>query len=528
MDLIRTLFDTSDFPARWHCGHWSEFHGYTHIVSDLMIWGAYTAIPALLAFFFYRRRDRLAFPRIGWLFVAFIFACGTTHLLEAVIFWHPVYRVAGLMKLVTAGVSWLTVAALIPAIPRALTQPSSAQLSEALDARDFAEARARQDQHRFEGAFVHAPTGMALLNRAGACVSVNPALCQSIERTAESLIGRHIRELFVEQDQAGAGAGIPAVCDGTLQRYRGHKRILRDDGRTQWLDVAASAGQDQDPDALVVVHFVDITDEVWALEDLSRLNEELEARIGERTAELQRSNEELERFGYAAAHDLKAPLRAIANLTEWISEEQLAGNAERVAEYRALLDARVTRMKRLVDDLLGYARAGRADEMVGAIDLREAVQAAIEQVRPPDTFSLEVSADLPVITAARGPLEQIFANLIGNAVKHHGGDSGHIRITAAEAGDFWELTVADDGRGIPAEQRERVFEMFQTLRPRDEVEGSGLGLSLVRRSITIRGGSVSMEETPGGGCTVRVLWPKAPRLRSRARRRSQTHPGEVT
>ncbi|MEZ4265453.1 MAG: sensor histidine kinase, partial [Myxococcota bacterium] len=86
---------------------------------------------------------------------------------------------------------------------------------------------------------------------------------------------------------------------------------------------------------------------------------------------------------------------------------------------------------------------------------------------------------------------------------------------------------ADDGPGIPAEQRERVFEMFQTLRPRDEVEGSGLGLSLVRRSITIRGGTVSMDETPGGGCTVRVLWPKAPRLRSRARRRSQTHPGDV-
>ncbi len=527
MDLIRTLLDTSDFPARWHCGHWSALHGYTHIVSDLMIWGAYTAIPALLAYFFYRRRERMAFPRIGWLFVAFIFTCGTTHLLDAIIFWHPVYRVAGVMKLLTAGVSWLTVAALIPAIPRALTRPSGAQLTAALQARDDAEAKARQDQHRFAGAFLHAPTGMALLDRAGVCVSVNPALCQSVGRTAESLVGSYIRDIFLAQDKAPAGSGIPAVCDGTLPRFRAHKRVLRDDGRTQWLDVAASAGQDTGPDALVVVHFVDITDEVWALEDLSRLNEELEARIEERTAELQRSNEELERFGYAAAHDLKAPLRAIANLTQWISEEQLAGNAARVAEYRELLDARMARMKQLVDDLLKYARAGGASELAGAIDLREAVQVAIEQVRPPETFTVEVSDDLPVITAARGPLEQIFANLIGNAVKHHGSGSGHIKISAAEAGDFWELSVADDGPGIPAEQRERVFGMFQTLRPRDEVEGSGLGLSLVRRSVTLRGGSVCIDETPGGGCTVRVLWPKAPRLRSRARRRSQTHPGDI-
>lgn len=532
MDLIRTLFDTSDFPARWHCGHWSAFHGYTHIVSDLMIWGAYTLLSALLAFFFYRRRDRLPFPGIRWLFVAFIFTCGITHLLDAVIFWYPLYRVAGVMKLVTAGVSWLTVAALIPAIPRALGQPSSAQLTQALKARDLAEAKARQDQHGFQGAFFHAPTGMALLDRTGLCVSVNSALCQSIERTAESLIGTRIRDLFMQQDKAPDGSGIPAVCEGTLSRFRAHKRILRTDGRTQWLDVAASTGQDTGPDALVVVHFVDITDEVWALEDLSRLNEELEGRIEERTAELQRSNEELERFGYAAAHDLKAPLRAIANLTEWICEEQLAGNAERVGEYRALLDARVARMQRLVDDLLGYARAGRADEMTGAIDLREVVTAAIEQVRPPDTFTVKISDHLPVITAARGPLEQIFANLIGNAIKHHQGDSGSITISAAEVGDFWELSVADDGPGIPAEQRERVFEMFQTLRPRDEVEGSGLGLSLVRRSITIRGGSVSMAETPGGGCTVRVLWPKVLRLRSRARRRSltqppQTHPEDI-
>jgi PAS domain S-box-containing protein len=510
MDALRALFDSDDFPARWHCGHWTAAHGYVHIVSDLLVWGAYTAIPILMAFFFFRRKERLPFPRLGWLFVAFIFACGTTHLLDAVMFYQPMYRVSGLMKAVTAGVSWLAVAALVPALPRALAQPSSAQLSEALAARDRAEQSSRRHAHRFESAFREAPIGMALLDGDGICVDVNPTLCAALSRDRAALLGRAFRDLFLAADQAPPGGGIPAVCDGTLRHFKGRKRLQRDDDKTQWMEVSASAAHPDEPGALVVVHLIDVTEEVEAHAALRRLNEDLEALIAERTAELQRSNEELERFGYAAAHDLKAPLRALANLNQWIVEEEANGNPELVAEYRQLISSRITRMKNLVDDLLTYARAGRADSMVSAIDLRDIITTAIEQVRPPEGFTLDVSADLPTIEAARGPLTQIFANLIANAVKHHGSAAGRIAITAREAGDFWELSVADDGQGIPATQRERVFEMFQTLRPRDEIEGSGLGLSLVRRTVMVRGGRVSLDETPGGGCTVRVFWPKNP------------------
>src|SRR5258708_4239985 len=112
MDLLKELFDTSDFPPRWNCGRWSDGLGWLHILSDLGIFAAYLAIPCVLGYFVLRRKD-IPFKRVFWLFGAFILACGTTHLIEAIIFWWPIYPLAGLIKLFTAAVSWATVVALI-------------------------------------------------------------------------------------------------------------------------------------------------------------------------------------------------------------------------------------------------------------------------------------------------------------------------------------------------------------------------------------------------------------------------------
>jgi hypothetical protein len=130
-NYIAELFDTSGFPARWHCGIWSDALGWLHIGSDLAIFGAYLAIPVVLMYFVLRKPD-IPFPKIFWLFGIFILSCGFGHLLEAVIFWHPVYRFAGAMKLVTATASWATVLALIAITPKALQFPGLARLNQEL------------------------------------------------------------------------------------------------------------------------------------------------------------------------------------------------------------------------------------------------------------------------------------------------------------------------------------------------------------------------------------------------------------
>lgn len=161
-DFFLKLFDTGDFPARWHCGTWTPGHGWLHIISDIAIFGAYAAIPTTIAFFVLRRRD-LPFPRIFWLFAAFIFSCGATHLVEAAIFWQPAYRFSGLMKFTTATVSWITVVALVRVMPQAMRLPGMAkmntelqEMNERLQAeiteRKLIEARLRENAAALEAA----------------------------------------------------------------------------------------------------------------------------------------------------------------------------------------------------------------------------------------------------------------------------------------------------------------------------------------------------------------------------------------
>ena len=130
-NLWSQLISTEDFPARWHCGSWTELHGWVHICADVAIFGAYAAIPVVLIYFILKRKD-VPFLKIFWLFSAFILACGTEHLIEATIFWHPWYRLSAALKVVTALVSWITVVVLVRILPKALEWPGILKLNQEL------------------------------------------------------------------------------------------------------------------------------------------------------------------------------------------------------------------------------------------------------------------------------------------------------------------------------------------------------------------------------------------------------------
>lgn len=159
---IAELFDTSDFPARWNCGRWSALHGWTHILADLAIASAYSVIPFALAAYWWIKRQEMAFPRLFWLFGAFIFSCGSTHVMEAVIFYHPAYRLAALLKIITALASWSTVFALFRIAPQALKLPGLSRANHELQSQleitrraEEALARSNQDLESFTGLVTH-------------------------------------------------------------------------------------------------------------------------------------------------------------------------------------------------------------------------------------------------------------------------------------------------------------------------------------------------------------------------------------
>lgn len=224
--------------------------------------------------------------------------------------------------------------------------------------------------------------------------------------------------------------------------------------------------------------------------------------------ELTRSNQELERFAYVASHDLKAPLRSIDNLAKWVIEDTAETLPPDAKEKLDMLRKRVSRLESLLEDILAYSRAGRMVDEPVEVDTHELVTSVI-QSHVSEKFTANIVGHLPILMSPRTPLEQIFGNLLTNACKHHDKGNGTITIQAHDKGYFYEFVVADDGPGIPPEFHARVFEMFQTLQPRDKVDGSGIGMSIIKKLVEWRGGKIWIKSEAGErGTELHFLWPK--------------------
>lgn len=224
---------------------------------------------------------------------------------------------------------------------------------------------------------------------------------------------------------------------------------------------------------------------------------------------LQRSHDELEQFAYVASHDLKAPLRGIDNLASWIAEDLEDVMTPDAAEKFDLMRSRVKRLETLLDDILRYSRAGRITDLPEKVDVGGLLEAICVPLAT-ENIRLEVATGMPVLHTHRTPLEQVFSNLVLNAIKHHDREDVSVRVTCRDRGTFYEFGVIDDGPGIPPEFHERVFQMFQTLHPRDKREGSGLGMAIVKKLVEWQGGKIWIVSQEGArGTEVRFQWPKA-------------------
>lgn len=232
------------------------------------------------------------------------------------------------------------------------------------------------------------------------------------------------------------------------------------------------------------------------------------------TRDLKRSNQELERFAFVASHDLQQPLRTISGFLQLLERQSGDKLDARGHEYVAQALRGSAQMSKLIDDLLTYSRVARDDRPLSPVHLDEAWDCAVEQLQATlDETGARVSrTELPVVPGDDGQLTQAFANLIANAVKYRGEQAPDVRADARRINGFWEISVQDNGIGIDPSDHARIFEMFRRLPTTGEIEGTGVGLALVKRIVERSGGDVEVDSAPGRGARFVLRMPDASSL----------------
>lgn len=235
-------------------------------------------------------------------------------------------------------------------------------------------------------------------------------------------------------------------------------------------------------------------------QQIQEFNEQLEIKVAARTEELNKANEELKNFAYVVSHDLKAPLRAINQLAGWIEEDYAGAFDEEGKSQMSLLRSRARKMHDMIDGILQYSRIGRVREATEQVDLNKLVRDVIEALSPPAHIKLDIAADLPVVRGEKLRIYQVMQNLFDNAIKYNDKAEGLIRLSFTDQGADWCFCVEDNGMGIDKPYQQKVFQLFQTLEPKDHHNNTGVGLSLVEKIVQNWRGKLWLESELGRGC----------------------------
>lgn len=377
-----------------------------------------------------------------------------------------------------------------------------ADVSAAVAAEKQAEARLAASESLFPLAMRYAPIGMAVVDVDGQWREVNAALAQMLGYTVQDMRGMTFQQVTHPDDFGTDVDHVRKLLDDEISSYSLRKRYIHRDGSTVWADLHATLLRGDDGTPLCfIAQMLDVTDSVRSHAAESQL-----------LAQLNRSNEDLRRFAYVASHDLQAPLRTVGGFTEVLlgSLDPATMTDEQLTMARNITEG-VSKMQRLIRDLLAYSRIDSNHRDVQDVSIAELCEEAIGLLASDiELAGAVVTCDVPDHAMAdQGQLRRVLQNLIRNALIHHSRDRKPVvTVTSGNRGDGWvEVTVADNGPGIPAEQQDVVFEMFKQLRVNRG--GTGIGLAIVKRIVDSYGGSIVIDSDGVSGSAFRFTVPAA-------------------
>jgi len=351
-----------------------------------------------------------------------------------------------------------------------------------------AEINLQKSVAKFKALFEFAPNAM-LISRGGQFIQINPAFEEMFGYNEVDLTDLSLAKLTHPEDRQLHIELERDLKEKQSQKYSLEKRYVKKDGTFFYgfVNVSIIKGETKELDYFIT-QIIDVTRQKKA-----------EEQVLSHLTELEKINQELDQFAHIVSHDLKAPLRGITAIANFIEEDINDENYEEVLGNLGLLKNRIARMDSLITGILAFSKVTKVIDNKEYLDLHQIVQGVIEMLTPSDNVQIKILKILPSIYTSKVSIQQIFQNLLSNAIKYNDKKICEIIIDYRLEEKAHLFIVGDNGPGIPSKFHDRIFDIFQTLQPKDRVDSTGVGLAIVRKRIESAGGKIWVESELGKG-----------------------------